>query len=81
MEVHAWKKGGSLTTPPGTVAGKWESRKAYLRAPWQTPPKMTFQEQEEAIKTNNTTTSYIQVYTDRSGYNGQTRNHEKGVPR
>ncbi|EED15965.1 hypothetical protein TSTA_010810 [Talaromyces stipitatus ATCC 10500] len=25
MEAHAWKKGGCLLAPPGTLAGKWES--------------------------------------------------------
>ncbi len=71
MEVQAWKRGGSLTAPPNTVAGRWESRKAYLRTPWQAPPKVTIQEREEAIKSHNTMTGDIQIYTDGSGHNGQ----------
>jgi hypothetical protein len=59
MEVQAWKKGGSLMTPPETVAGRWESRKAYLRAPWQAPPKVTIQEREEATKSHNMMTKKI----------------------
>jgi hypothetical protein len=37
---------------------------------WQTPPKVTIQEQDEVIKLHNTITDNIQVYTDGSRYNG-----------
>ncbi|KAJ5655623.1 reverse transcriptase [Penicillium longicatenatum] len=34
MEAHAWHTGGCLTAPPSALARTWESRWAYLRAPW-----------------------------------------------
>jgi hypothetical protein len=34
MEAQAWKTGGCLTDPPGTFAGNWESRKAFVQAPY-----------------------------------------------
>lgn len=73
MEVQAWKKGGSLTAPPETVAGGWESRKAkaYLRVPWHAPPKVTIQEEDKAIILHDSATDDIRIYTDGSGQNGQ----------
>lgn len=34
MEAHAWTKNGCLRAPPGTLAGDWESREAYVQPPW-----------------------------------------------
>ncbi|KAG0160607.1 hypothetical protein PDIDSM_8137 [Penicillium digitatum] len=39
MEAQTWKKGGCLTTPLGPLASTWESRKAYIQAPWTKPPR------------------------------------------
>ena len=30
MEAQAWKTGGCLTVPPGTLASVWENRKAFV---------------------------------------------------
>ena len=40
MEMHAWKKSECLLAPPDTLAGRWESREAYIQAPWEAPPRI-----------------------------------------
>jgi ribonuclease HI len=82
MEVHAWKKGGCLLAPPNTLAGRWESREAYIQEPWHTPPRVVIHEsREEAIEAHdklasqlakhpNNNNSPIMIYTDGSGYLG-----------
>ena len=75
MEVQAWKKGGCLTTPPNAVANRWESRKAFVRAPWQAPPKVFIDDREAAVKKHSDL--YIRqeipliIYTDGSGIEGR----------
>jgi hypothetical protein len=70
MEVQAWKKGGSLTAPPETVAGEWESRKAYLRPPWSILPQVSILDREAAIRKHKESTADIQMYADGSAYRG-----------
>ena len=50
MGAQAWKMGECLTAPPDAMAGKWESRKAFVREPWRVPPKVFIDEREIAIK-------------------------------
>jgi ribonuclease HI len=73
MEAHAWKTGGCLTAPPRTLAGQWESREAYVQAPWHEPPKIIIDEREKAISAHNSIlkdNTHTMVYTDGSGYQG-----------
>lgn len=49
MEAQAWKTGGCLTSPPGTLASCWESRKAFIQAPWQAPPEVIIEDRETAV--------------------------------
>jgi hypothetical protein len=53
MEAQAWKTGGCLTAPPATLARNWESRKAFVQAPWQTPPEVVIQDRETAVKSHD----------------------------
>ncbi|KAI7978242.1 hypothetical protein EIK77_003561 [Talaromyces pinophilus] len=73
MEAHAWKTGGCLTAPPDTLAGMWESRDAYVQAPWHEPPKVVIDEREKAISVHKSVlkaNTHTMVYTDGSGYQG-----------
>ncbi|RAO74375.1 uncharacterized protein BHQ10_010387 [Talaromyces amestolkiae] len=73
MEAHAWKKGGCLTAPPRTLAGRWESRDAYVQEPWREPPRVIINEREVAISVHNsihTHNAHTMIYTDGSGYQG-----------
>ncbi|QQK42176.1 reverse transcriptase [Penicillium digitatum] len=74
MEAQTWKKGGCLTTPLGPLASTWESRKAYIQAPWTKPPRVYIEERERAINTHKRTTEQLyapaRLYTDGSGYQG-----------
>lgn len=75
MEAQTWKKGGCLSAIPGTLAGdNWESRKAFIQAPWTMPPKV-YIEDREAAKTTHDKIWYqleepLRLYTDGSGYQG-----------
>jgi ribonuclease HI len=73
MEAHAWTKNGCLRAPPGTLAGEWESREAYVQPPWREPPTVVIDEREVAVKVHNRIAkenSRVMVYTDGSGYQG-----------
>lgn len=73
MEAQSWKKDGCLRVPE-TVRGDWESRKAYIQAPWSKPPEVYIEEREQARTTHeniiNKLRKPIQLYTDGSGYQG-----------
>ncbi|KAJ5110838.1 zinc knuckle domain protein [Penicillium argentinense] len=77
MEAQAWKTGGCLTTPPGTLARDWESRKAFVQAPWQAPPDVFIEDREMAVKTHDHILSKdpserpLILYTDGSGIEGK----------
>jgi ribonuclease HI len=77
MEAHAWQKGGCLTAPPGALARHWESRWAYVRAPWQAPPEVHILERDEAVKIHSEISAKDQsqnqliIYTDGSGIEGK----------
>ena len=34
LEAQTWTKSGCLMASPRSVAGRWESRWAFIRAPW-----------------------------------------------
>jgi ribonuclease HI len=73
MEAHAWKTGGCLRAPPGTLAGEWESREAYVQQPWREPPPIVIDTREVAVSVHdrmNKENSRVLVYTDGSGYQG-----------
>jgi ribonuclease HI len=73
MEAHAWKTDGCLRAPPGTLAGDWESREAYVQPPWQESPPVVIDEREEAVTVHDRMireNSRVMVYTDGSGYQG-----------
>jgi ribonuclease HI len=73
MEAHAWKTDGCLRAPPGTLAGEWESREAYVQPPWREPPPVVIDEREIAESVHNRLlkeNSRVMVYTDGSGYHG-----------
>lgn len=75
LEIQAWTKNGCLVAPPGSVAGHWESRWAFTRAPWHKPPEVFIEEREQATATHNATIQKddkpLVVYTDGSGYQSQ----------
>ena len=77
MEAQAWKKGGCLTAPPGTLARNWESRKAFVQAPWQAPPEVIIEDRETAIDRHNQILMRDSrerpaiLYTDGSGIEGR----------
>ncbi|KAJ5660660.1 reverse transcriptase [Penicillium longicatenatum] len=75
MEAHAWMKGGCLTAPPSALARTWESRWAYVQAPWQVPPDVHILERDEAVKKHAEISSQGQgkliIYTDGSGIEGK----------
>ena len=73
MEAHAWKKDGCLRAPPGTLAGKWESREAYVQAPWRELPRIVIDEREKAVSVHDSVlkeNTRVSIYTDGSGYQG-----------
>ncbi|KAJ5159354.1 zinc knuckle domain protein [Penicillium coprophilum] len=75
MEAQSWKKGGCLTPLPGSVVWNWESRKAYIQAPWNEPPKVYIEEREQARNAHERITKQqirapARFYTDGSGYQG-----------
>lgn len=75
LEVQARKRDGCLLAPPGSLAGAWESRCAFIRAPWQVPPEVVINERERAREVHDKITQQQQqaplvVYTDGSGYQG-----------
>jgi hypothetical protein len=73
MEAHAWKTDGCLRAPPGTLAGEWESREAYVQPPWREPPNVIIDEREVAVKVHDRMTkenSHVLAYTNGSGYQG-----------
>ena len=49
MEAQAWKTHGCLTALPETLARQWESRKAFVLAPWQAPPEVIIEDRETAV--------------------------------
>lgn len=59
---------------PGSLGGDWESRKAYIQAPWSKPPKVHVEEREQARTTHdrivNQLSAPVRLYTDGSGYQG-----------
>jgi hypothetical protein len=75
MQVQAWKKGGCLTTSPVAVVSRWESRKAFVRAPWQAPPKVFIDDREAAVKKHSDLYAQQEIpliiYTDGSGIEGR----------
>jgi ribonuclease HI len=77
MEAQAWKTGGCLTTPPGTLASVWESRKAFVQAPWQAPPEVIIEHREVAVNRHNQILVKdprerpLILYTDGSGIEGR----------
>ncbi|EED11528.1 hypothetical protein TSTA_008240 [Talaromyces stipitatus ATCC 10500] len=73
MEAHAWKTGGCLTAPPGTLAGEGERRDAYVQPPWREPPHVVIDEREIAVSVHNRMVkgnSRVLIYTDGSRYQG-----------
>jgi ribonuclease HI len=77
MEAQAWKTGGCLMAPPGTLSGNWESRKAFVQAPWQAPPEVTIEDRDIAVKSHDHILSKdprerpLILYTDGSGIEGK----------
>jgi hypothetical protein len=77
MEAQAWKTGGCLTTPPGTLATNWERRKAFVQAPWQAPPEVIIEDRDTAVKSHDHILSKdprerpLILYTDGSGIEGR----------
>ncbi|KAG0158417.1 hypothetical protein PDIDSM_5931 [Penicillium digitatum] len=63
----------AASLPLGPLASTWESRKAYIQAPWTKPPRVYIEERERAINTHKRTTE--QLYASKalyrwSGYQG-----------
>ncbi|KAJ5313174.1 uncharacterized protein N7443_000058 [Penicillium atrosanguineum] len=77
MEAQAWKTGGCLTAPPGTLTRHWESRKAFVQAPWQAPPEVIIEDREVAVKRHDQILAIgwrerpVILYTDGSGIEGR----------
>ncbi|KAJ5330279.1 zinc knuckle domain protein [Penicillium atrosanguineum] len=77
MEAQAWKTGGCLTAPPGTLTRHWESRKAFVQAPWQAPPEVIIEDREVAVKRYDQILAIgwrerpVILYTDGSGIEGR----------
>ena len=77
MEAQAWKTGGCLTAPPGTLARDWESRKAFVQAPWQAPPEVIIEDRDIAVDRHNqilmrdSRERPVILYTDGSGIEGR----------
>ncbi|KAJ5318355.1 zinc knuckle domain protein [Penicillium atrosanguineum] len=77
MEAQVWKTGGCLTAPPGTLTRHWESRKAFVQAPWQAPPEVIIEDREVAVKRHDQILAIdwrerpAILYTDGSGIEGR----------
>ncbi|OQD72542.1 hypothetical protein PENANT_c238G09961, partial [Penicillium antarcticum] len=77
MEAQAWKAGGCLTAPPNTLTRGWESRKAFVLAPWQAPPEVIIEDREAAVNNHNQILTKdpgarpLILYTDGSGIDGK----------
>ncbi|OQD73321.1 hypothetical protein PENANT_c211G00669, partial [Penicillium antarcticum] len=77
MEAQAWKTGGCLTAPPETLARIWESRKAFVLAPWQAPPEVIIDDRKIAVEFHEhivvkaSEERPLIVYTDGSGIEGR----------
>lgn len=77
MEAQAWKTGGCLMAPPTTLARDWESRKAFVLAPWKVPPEVTMEDREAAVVQHNQILSKdpenrpLIMYTYGSGIEGK----------
>ncbi|KAJ5111866.1 zinc knuckle domain protein [Penicillium alfredii] len=77
MEAQAWKMGGCLTALPDTLAINWESRKAFVLAPWQAPPEVIIQDREAAVAFHEQMVVKaprerpLILYTDGSGIEGR----------
>ncbi|KAJ5117510.1 zinc knuckle domain protein [Penicillium atrosanguineum] len=77
MEAQAWKTGGCLTAPPGTLTRHWESRKAFVQAPWQAPPEVIIEDREVAVERHDRILAIdwrerpTILYTDGSGIEGR----------
>lgn len=77
MEAQAWKAGGCLTAPPDTLTRRWESRKAFVLAPWQAPPEVIIEDREAAVNNHNQILTKdpeerpLILYTDGSGIDGR----------
>lgn len=76
-EAQAWKPGGCLTAPPVTLAREWESRRAFIQAPWQAPPEVIIDDTEVAVERHNQILTEdprkrpLILYTDGSGIEGR----------
>jgi hypothetical protein len=66
------KKDRGLWSPPIIKTGLWETRQAYLRAPWQAGPDVVFKKREETRNRHDTIqrSQALKIYTDGSGYQG-----------
>lgn len=53
MEAQAWKTGECLTAPSDTLAREWESRKAFVHAPWQAQPEVIIEDIEVVVDRHN----------------------------
>jgi hypothetical protein len=77
MEAQAWKVDGCLTAPPGTLARQWESRKAFVQAPWQALPEVIIEDRESAVNNHDQILAKdsrerpVILYTDGSGIEGR----------
>ncbi|KAJ5506147.1 hypothetical protein PEX1_013920 [Penicillium expansum] len=77
MEAQAWKTGGCLTASPETLAKNWESRKAFVLAPWQAPPEVIIEDRDVAVDRHNqilfktSRDRPLILYTDRNGIEGK----------
>ncbi|KAJ5215347.1 uncharacterized protein N7498_001754 [Penicillium cinerascens] len=62
---------------PGTLASDWESRKAFVQAPWQAPPEVIIEDREVAVDSHNnilmgdSRERLVIVYTDGIGIEGR----------
>ncbi|KAJ5256522.1 reverse transcriptase [Penicillium angulare] len=60
----------------GSVAGAWESRRAFVREPWRAPPKVSIEDRDAAEDTHLQAIAFenpapLIIYTDGSGYEGK----------
>jgi hypothetical protein len=59
------------------LAGHWESRKAFVQALWQAPPKVIIEDRDTAVKIHDYTLSKdlretpLTLYTDGRGIEGR----------
>lgn len=73
MEAHVWKTDECLRAPPGTLAGDWKSREAYVQAPWRESPRIVMDECEKVVSVHDRMVkenTRVSMYTDGSGYQG-----------